>query len=410
MKTNNKQTICSVILLVCLLTASFAASLTTVSAKGREHPDGQTVYAAFGDSIAAGYGLNGYHPGQEAPADSYQALVAEFLQTQSCNYAVTGDNSDDCIQALTSGEADSCLAVCDVITLSIGSNDLLLPFIDILMQHFTQNAPEYAIPEEGTPEYAALQQEIEEQLKKGFSLPQLGLSQWADYYKQAEALLTELSDNATLHAQAAAFAQKLQTILSLLHEKAPNAELYVTNIYNPFAHLPKIGELADLYIQEINLAFLKDAPDYTLIDVYTPFQSQELSNVRIDLTEPNGIHLDPHPSIQGHQAIANIITDALNEAHTPKAASIKTLSSSSKKKLTLKATLPANADGYEVLYATSKDGTYKHLAKSEKKVYQSHSSKLKKGKAYFIKIRSYRTIKQVTYYGTDSNIKKIKIK
>ncbi len=410
MKTNNKQKICSVILLVCLLAVSFTTNLTAVSAKGNSHAAEKTVYTAFGDSIAAGYALPGYQPGQEAPDGSYQAIVAGFLQTQSCNYAVTGDNSDDCLAILTSNEADECLSDADIITLSIGSNDLLLPFIDILMQHFHPGDAQPGTSAEETPEEAERRKEIEEQLKNGFSLPQLDLSQMADYYRQAEALLGELSDHATLHAQAAAFAQKFQTILAVLHEKAPNAEIYVTNVYNPFAFLPKIGELADIYIQEINQAFSKDAPDYTLIDVYTLFQQQALSNVRIDLTEPNGIHLDPHPSKQGHQAIADLMTAALKQAHAPKAAAIRTLSSSSKKKLTVKASLPANADGYEVFYASSKDGAYKRLGTSFRKNYQSNAAKLKKGKTYYVKIQSLQSIKGVTYYGKDSKVKKIVIK
>ncbi|MDE7310074.1 MAG: SGNH/GDSL hydrolase family protein [Eubacterium sp.] len=409
MKTNKKRTICSVLLLLCLLTASLNTSLAAVYAKGAASTEEKTTYVAFGDSIAAGYGLPGYQT-QTAPADSYQALTAGFLQTQPHNYAVTGDNSDDCIFLLNSGEADESLAAADVITLSIGSNDLLLPFIDILMQHFHIDAPASGTSQEETPEEAAKRKEIEEQLKNGFSLPQLSLSEMAEYYKQAEALLSELSDHATLHAQAAAFAQKFQAILSILKEKAPNAEIYVTNIYNPFAFLPKIGEMADVYIREINEAFAKDVPGYTLIDVYTPFQKQELTNVHIDLTQPNGIQLDPHPSKEGHRVIGELIVAALKQAHAPKAASISSLSSSSKKKLTLKATLPANADGYEILYAPAKNGTYKRLATADKKTYQSNAKKLKSGKTYYVKVRSFCTVKGVTYYGKDSSAKKLAVK
>lgn len=394
-----KKRICPFLILLCLLAASISASPVAAYAKGSAKP---AVYTAFGDSIAAGYGLDGYSDNQEtpiAPDKSYQALTAAFLQTQSHNYAVTGDNSDDCIQLLTSGKADKDLAASDVITLSIGSNDLLLPFIQIVMDDF-QIDPDTLDPSL-----------IEDQIKNGFTLPQMDMSEMAEYLKKAEALLAELSDHATLHAQAGAFSEKFQTILSLLQEKAPGAEIYVTNIYNPFVFLPKIGELADRYIQEINQAFSADAPDYTLIDVYTPFQEQELTNVHVDFKQLSSFSLDPHPSVQGHAVIANLVIRALQDAHSPKSAVLRSLSSDSKKRLTAEIKIPAGTDGYQILYATAKKGTYKKLAAraSDQKVFQTNSKKLKSGKTYYIKIRSYRAIKGVTYYGTDSNILKIKI-
>ena len=52
----------------------------------------KTGYVAFGDSIAAGYGLEGYTADQDnPPADSYQAIISNFLKTSPANYAVTGE-------------------------------------------------------------------------------------------------------------------------------------------------------------------------------------------------------------------------------------------------------------------------------------------------------------------------------
>ena len=114
MKNNKTKKICTVFMLLCLLTAYVSASLQTLYAAKKSD---RSNYAAFGDSIAAGYSLDGYADGQATvPADSYQALVAAFLKTQSGNYAVSGDNSDDCLALLRSGKADQDLADADVIT------------------------------------------------------------------------------------------------------------------------------------------------------------------------------------------------------------------------------------------------------------------------------------------------------
>ena len=396
--TAMKKRICA--LLVSLCVSCMFLCTGPLCAIGAAQDD-KTAYTAFGDSIAAGYGLNGYSADQEyAPKDSYQALLADFLHTESSNYAVTGDDSSACIEILQSGRADDDLQNSDIITVSVGSNDLLLPFIEILMNYF------------GIQTDTIDSSVIEEQLKNGASMPHPDLTDLLKYYQQSEELLSELADHPLLHEKAAAFPKQLELIINTLREKAPDAQIYVTNIYNPFASIPRIGEMAETYISEINQAFASDSKDYTLIDVYTAFHQEELTNVHFDtgLENLKSLNLDPHPSVKGHKAIAGLLIDALKDANAPKAAAITSLTGSSKVKLTIKTSLPADADGYELRYASAKGGSYKKLASVSKKTYQTNSSKLKSGKTYYIKARSYRTVKGVTYYGKNSSAKKIKIK
>lgn len=379
------------LLLVCMLTVS-AGGIFPVNAAAKTD---KTVYTAFGDSIAAGYGLDGYSAGQTTgPADSYQALVADFLHTNSRNFAVTGDDSDACIRLLRSGTADGDLKNADVVTLSIGSNDLLLPFIQIVMDYFDIDP-----------------QSIDKSMfENGFQMPQVDPSTIKEYYKQSEKLLAQLRDDETLHARAAAFPEQLQTILSLLRQKAPAAEIYVTNIYNPFTSVPLIGTMAESYIQEINQAFSTDDPLYTLVDVYTLFRKEALTNVRFDLENLADINPDPHPSVQGHKVIAQQITAALKKNHMPKQAAIQSLTSAKNAKLSAKLKFSADADGCQIRYAASKNGTYYTLGSTSKKTYRTNTAKLKKGKTYYVKVRSFRTIKGVTYYGKYSSAKVVKIR
>lgn len=387
-----KKRLCAFIMCLCMIAVSLISNFGSIHAKSAAE---QTKYVAFGDSIATGYGMPGYSASQKtAPAGSYQALLGDFLKTQPCNYAVTGDDSDACIRILNSGIADADLQEADVISLSIGSNDLLLPFIQIVMDYFGI--------EGGTIDQS--------QFTDGFTMPKLDPSDIMKYYKQSAGLITELTDNAALHEKANAFSGQLQTILSILHEKAPNAEIYVANIYNPFISVPMFGELGNTYIKEINQAFSANAADYTLVDVNTLVANDpSLTNVNIDMANLSKTNIDPHPSAKGHKAIANLFIQALKTVHAPKAASLKSATSSSKYKLTAKIKLPAGADGYQVLYATSKNGTYKTLATTSKTTYKTNSNKLKAGKAYYVKVRSFQTEKGVTYYGKDSSAKKVKI-
>lgn len=391
MKHSKQKRLCSFILFMCLL---FTALCSPGTANAESLSD-KTVYVAFGDSIAAGYGLDGYtHDQTDAPFGSYQALTGDFLHTKSNNYAVSGDDSSDCISLLNSGAADADLEKADVITLSIGSNDLLLPFIQIVMEYFDIDPDRIDASS----------------FEDGFTMPEIDTTKLVQYLKQAEELAASLADHKVLHDQAAAFPKKFQNILSILHEKAPAAEIYVTNIYNPFTSIPMIGELAETYISEINQAFSKDASDYTLVDVYTPFGHAELTNVNFDMKNPSGINLDPHPSIEGHRVIADLLIQALQKAHAPKAAVLKSAASDGRHRLSAKIKPAKNSDGYEILYASKKKGSYKTLDTASKKTYQTDSAKLKSGKTYYIKIRSFKTVKGVTYYGAESSIKKIVIK
>ncbi len=387
-----KKRLLSCLMFLVLLTVSLGGNLTTAIA-GK--PAEKITYVAFGDSIAAGYGLEGYTQNQKnVPPDSYQALLANFLKIESHNYAVTGDTSAQCIEILNSGKADKDLKNADLVSLSIGSNDLLQPFIQIAMEYYKIDP--------GTVDESAF--------ADGFAMPDIDLATMLKYYSQLDGLIEILSNNDTLHAQAKGFADKLQEILSILHTKAPAAEIYVTNIYNPFQTVPKMGDLADSYVQEINQAFSAKAKDYTLIDVYAPFHEENLTNVNFDITNLSNASIDPHPSVAGHKVIGDLFIAALKKAHKPKPVTVKSITPGTGQKLTVKTKLPSDADGIQIRYSTKKNGTFKELAKTTKATYRTKSKKLKSGKTYYIKVRAYKTIKGVTYYGKNSSAQKIKIK
>lgn len=387
-----KKRILSFMMFLCVLTVSLGAHPKLANATDLTE---RAKYIAFGDSIAAGYGLDGYSSTQKTiPVDSYQALVGNFLNTNPCNYAVTGDDSDDCIRLLDSGAADADLADADVISISIGSNDLLLPFIQIILDFFDVDPDSIDASD----------------FSEKFTMPDIDPSQMLSFYKQLPKLLTELADNTHLHTQAGAFAEKFQRIISTLRTKAPNAEIYVSNIYNPFYFVPILKDLSQSYIEEINRAFSAGAADYTLVDVNTPFSQQELTNVHMDISDLSNVNVDPHPSVKGHKVIADCFIQALKDNHTPKAATLTSVSSGKNDKLTAKIKMPADADGCQIRYATSKNGTYRTLATTSAKTFRTNSAKLKSKKTYYIKARSFRIVKGVTYYGRPSAYKKVKIR
>ena len=283
----------------------------------------KTGYVAFGDSIAAGYGLEGYTADQDnPPADSYQAIISNFLKTSPANYAVTGDDSTDCINILESGNADNMLSDAGIITLSIGSNDLLKPFTGIVK------------------ETLGITEDIESldpsQIEKYYS--NLDASSILEITAIANKLSNELKDNAILHEKAQAFSGNFNKIIDIINQKAPDASIYVTNIYNPYKDVMVLGDIAETYIKEINTAFSQDSENYTLIDLYTLFKNENLSNVKFNISDLSSINLDPHPSKEGHKRIAETIISAIEKKYAPAAASISQLKSTAKNTITIKLT------------------------------------------------------------------------
>ncbi|MFG6328081.1 MAG: hypothetical protein K1W06_01190 [Lachnospiraceae bacterium] len=385
-----KKRIKPLLFLICMV--SIAAMVHTMCSNARSS---KTAYVALGDSIAAGYGLPGYSGSQETPpADSYQSVVSRFLKTDPVNFAVTGDDSTDCINILNSGKADEALSDAGIITISIGSNDLLKPFIEIAKEAF-------GITESnGSMDISKL-----EAYYAGFKDASL-----IDILAIANDFADKIKDNKVLHEKAQGFSSNFSKIIDILKEKAPEAEIYVTNIYNPYKDVMVLGNLADAYIKEINNAFTDNSESYTLIDVYTLFAKENLVNTKFDISDLGNINLDPHPSKKGHARIASAILDALNAKHAPSRVKVGQVKSTTKNTVIIKLSCPSGKSGYEIEFASSKNGKWKKLKDTSKNNNKIKSAKLKSGKTYYFRARSYNNLNGVKYYSGYSQVKKAKIK
>lgn len=78
-------------------------------------------------------------------------------------------------------------------------------------------------------------------------------------------------------------------------------------------------------------------------------------------------------------------------------------------KATLKWTNVADESGYEIVYATKKDGTYKSLGTTKANVVTLTKS-LTRGGTFYFKVRAYKTIDGEKVYSNYSSVKSIKIK
>ncbi len=258
------------------------------------------AYVALGDSIATGYGLTGYSIGK-TPANAYVSVVGNDLNLPAVNLAVDGLTSTQLLAALISTDssavsAQAALANAQTITLSIGSNDVLGPFLGIVAAKF------------------------------GCSIDELPATlvklQTSDPVKLAGILAavnandgTGLKNNPALQSAAAAFSSNVTSIITGIKKLAPDAQIYVTNAYNPYQGISlnyglgtlDLGTIADGYIRSLNGAFKADAGNYTLIDVYSAFSASLQGGAVPVNANLAAYNFDPHPNAVGHALIAKLI-------------------------------------------------------------------------------------------------------
>ena len=97
----------------------------------------------------------------------------------------------------------------------------------------------------------------------------------------------------------------------------------------------------------------------------------------------------------------------------PKATSISKLTSPKSKKLKVTYKKVSGVTGYQVTYSTSKKftkSTTKTVAVKGAKKTSATVSKLKAGKKYYVKVRSYKTVNGKKYYSSYSKVKSVKVK
>ncbi len=282
-------------------------------------------YVALGDSIATGYGLPGYNPAAGTPpSGAYTSTVGNTLHLSSGFLAQDGEDSQQLLSMLSDPQTKAYLSKAKVLTLSIGADDILLPFLQTVAQQLDCD------PDQITAQLAALSQSNPTALAAALSALNADDG-------------TGLKNNQALTDAASGFAQNFQRIISALKAAAPNAKIYVTNVYNPYegisipygASTLNLGAIADGYIHTLNSAFSTSSADYKLIDTYSAFSESEVSLANADLSTFN---FDPHPNAAGHAKIADMILAAYSESPKIETSSLPGYFVGGKYDQTLKAT------------------------------------------------------------------------
>lgn len=231
----------------------------------------------LGDSIPAGYGLDGYTDSDNYNCESYPNILKEQYTaelSQICihemqNLAVSGATSDDLLDLIDSGKLDSALENTDAVVISIGGNDMLHIMFGLLSD-LGMSAENRTIDLENINIISALGQ----------------LMTMSDEVDEA---LTDFETN-------------IQEISAKLNEKT-SGEIYVQTLYNPLETFTDFQILVDFSEEKIgryNEIVRNNANDYKVIDVAEEFDGKCDKLTRIK-------QLDIHPNEEGHRLIAEMV-------------------------------------------------------------------------------------------------------
>jgi lysophospholipase L1-like esterase len=210
---------------------------------------------ALGDSITFGYNLGENNDSPSPYAFPY--LMGTSLNKNVENLGVPGWTSDDLLQALQTEKFQTAVKKAKIITLDIGSNDIL------------RLASQYGLL---NPENAQKPIQLTPKQQKGF-------------------------EQATQK-----FAENLPVIIKNIKQLAPSAKIVLYNLYNPFPSASTyLHPFSETIIEPLNIIIDNNAKKFHLrvADAHTAFDEQQFTLVRLAQN-------DVHPTIEGQKVLAEI--------------------------------------------------------------------------------------------------------
>ena len=246
----------------------------------------------MGDSIAAGYGLEGYSKEDLYNCESYaNILKKQYTQDlektvghEMVNVAVSGETSQDLLDHLTGNDFDKALDGSDAVVISIGGNDLLHIFLNFLMENlnFDRETGNIDMEDAGLMDYIGIAAAVK------------------DMDNEIDEALEKFDENIT-------------RIVAEINKKT-EARVYVQTLYDPLEYFSDHKILADFAKSKIDRfneiisenALEENGTDYSVIDLVPDFagRSAELTNIA---------QYDIHPNAEGHKLISKIVDRALQK-------------------------------------------------------------------------------------------------
>ncbi len=271
--------ICTAVMTFSLTGCSLKSDVTKEIVHNVEVPP-QLLF--LGDSIPAGYGLEGYSDDDLYNCASYPNILGDRYKEEladSCGHTMinrseSGARSEDLIALLDSGDLDEDLKNSDAIIVSIGGNDMLGILLNLLSE--AGYSPE----------------------EEKFNFDEMNLMSAASSLFSMGSELDEALDN---------FEKNIVTISEKINLKT-DGQLYIQTLYDPLESYEDISVVENFVTERMdrfNTIVAQNAGSkYKVIDIYAQFKgrNEKLTNIK---------DLDIHPNAEGHQVIAEAVDLAL---------------------------------------------------------------------------------------------------
>lgn len=252
----------------------------------------EAVYVALGDSVPAGYGLG---DAKDCYVNRFSKLMTEngYLN-KKYNYAVSGSTTKSLLSGFknmqqTNPKKYEAINNADVITLNIGGNNVLGPFLKAINTVLVQQFKELGI--------TSITEASDKQLWTiALSLYSMNLDDQMDDIKKG----------------ALSFALDYPKIIDWLKTNAPHAKIIVSTIYNPIPSLLSFYKTSETLLKEMNNVITNNSAKkgYYTVDVGQAFkEAQENGTQVLNLNigqYKSPMSIDIHPNSTGHELIAKL--------------------------------------------------------------------------------------------------------
>lgn len=273
------------IISVICAAAVISSACSSVSAE-----DGSEL-VVLGDSIATGYGLDGYISGDNfSAADSFANRLGAGYDGY-VNYARDGQTSAELLEAVCTDEAvQASVSEADTVIISAGGNDFLIPMITAVQASVMSNK---AILNELAEGKITIEQAMNEAMTGNTA--DIG----ASIIEAAESVdINESIENIT-------------GIIGEITENNPDCQIYILTVYNPFdgtVGMDSFSQTAEELLPLMNdgITGLADSADNVYaVDVYDAFRGRSVEYTNI-------LSMDIHPNKTGHDVIFDLVSEAVS--------------------------------------------------------------------------------------------------
>lgn len=253
---------------------------------------GTGSYVALGDSISAGYGLV---EGELSFPEVLERDTGYVLTDFSSNDGVT---SEDLLETLQDSEVAAAVRDADVITITVGGNDLMNALYEYLAD---------------APGVSMTADQIRDGLVNGTIKDPLVLLTLMDS-------LSGFPGSSRAEDALKALGAHLSSALEQIKLMNPDVTCIIANQYNPYGHINNqaaadIVSTFEVGVQALNttLERVAQAQGATVADVHSAFAASSANPCNAYFTGLNNFSLDFHPNALGHQLIAEEVEQALPE-------------------------------------------------------------------------------------------------